>query len=156
MNFRTLCRFYAPTVNAPDGVDPYALLYAIGMAESSGGVFNITRYEKSYHTGRYVTPALVTKFGAAAACSYGPWQIMYPNAVTVLGEDIDPVRLHIPEVAAVASIKWLNDHVIGRGALTLRDIADTWNTGNHHDANIPRVYIQRVERFYAEADRHMW
>lgn len=151
MTFRELCQFYAPTVKAPPGVDPYALLYALGMAESSGGTFNITRYEKSYHSGRYAVPALIEKFGAAAACSYGPWQIMYVNATDVLGHDVDPIRLHIPEVAAVASIRWLNEHVIGRGAVTVRDIADAWNTGNHRDANVPHAYIAKVERWYGEA-----
>jgi len=41
--------------------------------------------------------------------------------------------------------------IAGRGATTVGQFADAWNSGNHRDGIVPREYIAKVEQFYAAA-----
>ena len=129
-------------------VDFEALLWAIGGVESSFGRNNVPRHEAAYHRGgRYFDRKLDRKFGCHAHCSYGPWQVMYPNVVTI--KPADPRLMLDPLHALPITVGWMQ-YVVGRGAVTVRDIADAWNSGSHRDSIVPIRYIRKVERLYAE------
>ncbi len=127
-------------------VNGEALLWAIGGAESSFGRNNVPRHEAAYcRRGRYFDPKLDRKFGCHAHCSYGPWQLMYANVVTI--KPIDPELMLDPLHALPITVEWLR-RVIKRGAVTVRDIADAWNSGSHRDSIVPVRYINRVTALY--------
>lgn len=59
-------------------VKPWAFLYALSGIESSYGFNDIPRYEPAYDRGGMYASAphlkkALEKYGALAACSYGPW-----------------------------------------------------------------------------------
>lgn len=80
------CRALAPQLkNIPPGVEPANLLWAICGNESSYGVDCTPRHEPAYDAGGAyaASPAqapLLRLYGPAAACSYGPMQVMFCNA----------------------------------------------------------------------------
>jgi len=135
-------------------LDLNAALWALGGAESTFGKFaHQPRFEKAYaRGGRYFLPDLDKQFGDAAAMSYGPWQVMYCNAHKVTGGYITPDDMKgMTYAAQVATVKWLDHAVLARGARSMREIADAWNTGSHRDNILPAPeYLEKVERFYLE------
>jgi len=138
----------------PDGLDLNAVLWALGGIESSFGTCaHQPRFEPAYgRGGRYFSAPLDDKFGDAAAMSYGPWQVMFPNAYKAANTFITPSELTGCTFAALSvTVLWLDGYVIGRGARTLEQIADAWNTGSHRDAIRPAPkYLGLAQRYYAE------
>ena len=135
-------------------LDLNAVLWALGGVESSFGKYaHQPRFEKAYaRGGRYFVKDLDERFGDAAAMSYGPWQVMFANAYQVTSGFVAPDDLKgmTPE-AQQATILWLDNAVLDRGARTMREIADAWNTGSHRDSILPAPeYLEKVERFYGE------
>ncbi|KKL95933.1 hypothetical protein LCGC14_1849580 [marine sediment metagenome] len=158
-NFDKLCVLGAKMIDAPYGVNPEALLWAIGGVESTWGRNNVPRHEKAYHRGgAYFNRALDRRFGCAAHCSYGPWQLMYENVQAISKKEITPQEMNDTLTALVVSVEWLNQRVIGRGADTVAKIADAWNSGTHRDRIIPVAYIDKVVRKYDKcmADTVRW
>ena len=148
-NFSKLCSLGAKMVEAPPGVNAEALLWAIGGVESSHGRNNVPRHEGAYHRGgAYFNRVLDRKFGCAAHCSYGPWQIMYENVWAISKKEITPQDMNDTLTALVVSVEWLNLRVIWRGADTVAKIADAWNSGTHRDRIVPVSYIDKVVKKY--------
>ena len=147
--FEELCRMGGAMLRgAPADVDFDALLYAIGGVESSFGKWFGPRHEKAYcRGGRYFDRKLTRKYNCLAHCSYGYWQVMYANAARINAR-VEPSLMLDPLHALPITIGWMQ-HVVGRGAVTVRDIADAWNSGSHRDAIVPVRYIEKVERLYA-------
>lgn len=135
-------------------LDLNGVLWALGGVESSFGKFaHQPRFEKAFaRGGRYFDKDLDAKFGDASAMSYGPWQVMFVNAYRVTGGFVAPDELRgMTHAAQVATVLWLDNAVLDRGARTIREIADAWNTGSHRDSILPAPeYLERVERFYAD------
>ena len=135
-------------------LDINAVLWALSGVESSfGKLAHQARFEKSYaRGGRYYLQPLDSLYGDAAAMSYGPWQVMYCNAHRVTNGFVSPHELQGMTFAAqIATVMWLDDAVLDRGAKTMREIADAWNTGSHRDSILPApTYLERVEKFYGE------
>jgi len=135
-------------------LDLNGVLWALGGAESSFGEFaHQPRFERAYaRGGRYFLKDLDREFGDAAAMSYGPWQVMFCNAHRVTSGYVKPDDLKGMTFAAqVATVRWLDSAVLDRGAKSIRDIADAWNTGSHRDNILPAPqYLEKVERFYRE------
>ena len=128
-------------------VDFEALLWAIGGVESSHGTFFGPRHENAYcRGGRYFSRVLTRKHNCMAHCSYGPWQIMFANAVAIK-KPITPELMLDPLHALPITVGWMR-RVVGRGARNVRDIADAWNSGSHRDKFIPVAYIKKVEALY--------
>jgi hypothetical protein len=85
------CDVEASNLVVPEGIDPFILMLAIASVESGGGDPTKAgwdcgpRYEKAYDLGgsfwkiSHQQRDLVEKFGGQAACSFGPWQMMYCN-----------------------------------------------------------------------------
>lgn len=136
------------------GLDLNAVLWALGGVESSFGKFaHQPRFEKAYaRGGRYFSAPLDAAYGDAAAMSYGPWQVMYPNAHRITNGFVAPDDMRGMTFAAqMATVLWLDSAVLDKGARTMREIADAWNTGSHRDSILPSPqYLERAERFYGE------
>lgn len=91
MNYTTkqiaeTCRQLGPTLGPlPAEIDGTQLLWAIAGNESGFGRDTQPRHEPGYDVGgKYATndpmPELLSHYGHAAACSYGPWQVMLASA----------------------------------------------------------------------------
>lgn len=150
--FDELCRIGAMHLRTPDGIDGYRLLQAIGGCESSFGANVVPRFEKVFgRGGKYFSVDLDKLYGDSAACSWGPWQIMYPNAARVMPELGKPWRLQDPIVALIASTRWLQMEIFGRQkAITIRQVFDAWNSGSHRDRFVPVQYVEKALKFYKE------
>ena len=147
-DFDELCRMGGQMLHDERvDVDFEALLWAIGGVESSHGRFYGPRHETAYcRGGRYYDRKLTRKHNCMAHCSYGPWQLMYANAVSIK-KAITPELMLEPLHALPITVGWMR-RVINRGAVTVRDIADAWNSGSHRDKFIPVAYIKKVEALY--------
>ncbi len=147
--FERLCSMGGAMLRgAPADVDFDALLYAIGGVESSFGKWIGPRHENAYcRGGRYYDRKLTRKHNCLAHCSYGPWQVMYAN-VARINARVDPSLMLDPLHALPITVQWL-EYIIERGAGTVAQIADAWNSGSHRDAIVPVRYIEKVERLYA-------
>lgn len=154
-SFRRLCKDLAPIVTeaAGLGLDAYALLYMLGGVESSFGIAqHQPRYEKVFsRSGRYGSRKLDKLFGDLAACSYGPWQIMFANARTVSPE-VTPVGLMEPQVAGLVTAQFLNAQLKRFKPRTPTDVLDIWNTGYHRDDAKPaKRYTDKGLGYYQTA-----
>ncbi len=154
------CRQYGPTVGPlPLDVNGTQLLWAICGNESSFGVDCTPRHEPAYDVGgRYglgpVMKPLLEKFGSAAACSYGPLQLMFCNAPAGSSpSDFDDL-----DTAFKYSVTYLN-HLLRRWKPGyLAQIGECWNEG--HEEGSPQgepvessspeaeAYVQRLAENY--------
>jgi hypothetical protein len=153
----------APNVKIPVGcsIDPKALLVAMTGNESSWGTDSAPRFEPGYYRGGayYLKPAndwlrdLVRRYAQCAAMSWGPWQIMYPVAYE-LGykgsAHAHPWGLYEPELSLHWVIEYLNRRVFAKGAMTVAQVGDAYNTGSCRDANHNLKYETDLEAHYAE------
>lgn len=144
-----VCRSYGSLLKVPAGIDGATLLYALSGNESDFGANCKPRFEPAYFSGRYAKAAaqaqLNAEYGEDAAKSYGPWQVMLINAPGFapdeLAEDL--------EKACTATVGYINRYVLtAQKAVTLEEIADTFNSGNWRDANVPHVYISNFLQHY--------
>lgn len=74
---------------------------------------------------------------------------MFVTAVE-LGFNGSPLDLWKDEIAIKWVIKLINERIIGRGAKTLEEIADAYNSGNFRDSIVPEKYIADLKRHYEE------
>ncbi|KKL59468.1 hypothetical protein LCGC14_2215080 [marine sediment metagenome] len=149
-DFDELCRMGGQMLHDERvDVDFEALLWAIGGVESSFGTFFGPRHENAYcRGGRYFSRVLTRKHNCMAHCSYGPWQLMYANAVSIK-KAITPELMLEPLHALPITVGWMR-RVVRRGANTPSKIADAWNSGSHRDSIVPRKYIIKVLSLYRE------
>ena len=126
------CRQYGPLLaNLPPGIDGTQLLWAISGNESSFGANCTPRHEPAYDVGgvygnRPVIKPLLAKWGSAAACSYGPWQIMFCNAASGRDpEDFDDLR-----ICAQDTVAYLNRLLYRWKPGYLAQIGECWNEGH--------------------------
>jgi hypothetical protein len=115
----------------PCGVDGTLLLWAIAGVESSFGVDCQPRHEPAYDTGGLYAknapmPGLLMNFGSAAACSYGPWQLMLCDAP--LG--FAPAQFDVLDNCARATLGDLNRKLRMFRPQTVAQIGDCWNAGH--------------------------
>jgi hypothetical protein len=144
---------HAGSLQAPAGLDPALLLLSLSVVESSGGFNNQRRVEPAYLPGgRYCNQALYDQYGDDAAASWGPLQVMYVTAKE-LGYPGAPQDLGLPSENIPVAIKLINRRIVGRGATTLEQIADAYNSG-FKDQIIPQEYIRQVKAAYGELAAH--
>ena len=161
-----IARTYGPQIEVGStGLHGGTLLLAIADVESgdrnangmvipgSGGLRNVPVHEGAYDFGGYYwrrashVRDVVERWGAWAACSYSPWQLLFV-AAWELGLRHEPGILIDPVLAAPWVVKMLNQRLFDRGAKTVRDVADGWNSGSFKDANVPQEYIDNLETAY--------
>jgi hypothetical protein len=126
------CRTYGPLLHLPAALIGARLMAALASNESSLGADCGPRHEPAYDAGgRYAANVrqarLLLQFGSAAACSYGPWQMMLMNFV-----DRPPGQLLTDlDICAQDFVAFFNGYVIGaRHAATLNDVGQVWNSGH--------------------------
>lgn len=152
------------TAGAP--LDGAHLLWALAGCESSFGKDCTPRHEPGYcnktngfywrkaieamaggkasRQQKYLVNATV-EFGCDAHCSFGPWQVMFVNAI-----GFKPEEFKSAETCAVVAVGFLNREVFERQrARTLAHIADAYNSGSWRDENVPGAYVAKLARFYA-------
>lgn len=147
------CRILGPQVKPlPAGVDGAQLLWALAGVESSFGQNTKPRHEPAYDVGgRYdnaVMQPLLERWGSAAACSYGPLQIMLVNAPGYVPADFDDLP-----TAMRASLSFLNRQLRSRKPQTLAEIGQVWNSGRIASQPSAAVqdYIRKLTASYAVA-----
>lgn len=142
------CQSYGSQVGPlPANIDGAQLLWALAGNESSFGANCNPRHEPAYDVGgRYADDILLARFGSAAACSYGPWQIMFVNCPpNYTPEDMDNL-----DKAAVATALFLEKQLNRFRPSTLAQIGAIWNGGNPGALQRPdvQIYADKLERNY--------
>jgi hypothetical protein len=154
MKFKTLCEVGAKLVKWPEGINGFALLWAIGGVESSFGVRAVPKYEEAFDWGgRYAEPELLKEHGSLAACSLGPWQVMFSNVHSVTKGEVKPLHMYEPPTALIVTCMFMQERVIDKGAKTVEEIADAWNSGTHKDGIVPYEYIRKVKAIYNDVSQ---
>lgn len=131
----------------PPSIDGKSLLWALSLNESEGGEDCGPRHEPAYDVGGdYADVELLEQFGSAAACSYGPLQIMLPNA----SEGAKPSDFDDLDTAMEYSVDFLNKELQRFKPLTLTTIGQIWNHGSPTSAMSPGVtaYVNDLTRNY--------
>lgn len=143
------CDTYGRLLDVDPTLDGRGVMAAIASNESSLGANCGPRHEPAYDRGGSLAGGkaqmlLLAKFGSAAACSYGPWQMMFDNFSVedpaVLQTDLD--------VCAREFVSFFNRYVIQtRHAVSLADIGETWNLG--HIGPDP-AYVAKLQAAYEQ------
>jgi hypothetical protein len=150
---------YAPSLRAPEGIDPLRLLRALCLVETSGGINNLPKHEPAYDAGgRWFQKSArlqedYARYGRAVACSWGPMQIMY-NTARELGYEGPPWYLADPDAGVRVAVEYLNRRVFPQ-AQNLRDIADAYNSGSCRDSIVPGQYIEAICDAYEALEKGM-
>lgn len=133
------CRAWGGHLWLPPDIDGPRLMWAISGCESSFGANCTPRHEPAYDLGgRYASdPAqakLLEQFGAAGACSYGPWQIMLVNCQSGVSPD-DMTRA---ERCAMETAGFINRRILQHlQAKTIEAIAMAYNSGKWNWEDVP-------------------
>lgn len=139
-------------------------LSAVRRVETSGGVWprverafmpaGVSRWVQGRRivgTGRAWNALVESRWAEwdlASAASYGPWQILYHTAAD-LGYSDAPWFLSDPRVCRFWAISLVARHV-ARGARTVEELADAWNSGSHRDSFVPTEYVSAVSLAYRD------
>jgi hypothetical protein len=147
------CQRYGPLLESPDGLDGAHIMGAIATNESSLGLNCGPRHEPSYdvggaiYNGSTMQQSLVREFGTAAACSFGPWQMMFINCPGYMPADLETNV----EDCARCFVSFFNSYVIhARKAQNLNEIGQVWNAGHISAAPAPGVlrYCADLQQAY--------
>jgi len=131
-------------LHIPAGLDGRKVMAALASNESSTGANCGPRHEPAYDKGGSLATgaqqaAALAAYGSDAACSYGPWQMMFVNFPR--GTTPDELTSEI-DVCAQGFVQFFNAYVMGaRKAETLKDIGQIWNFG--HKTDTPPVGVVR-------------
>lgn len=131
LQIAAVCEEFGPQVEPlPVAVDGAQLLWALSGNESSFGLNVTPRHEPAFdHGGAYSTsgnmPALLEEYGSAAACSYGPWQVLLTNAATFAPDDFTDLS-----TACQATVSFLNSLLRRFKPTSLVQIGECWNAGH--------------------------
>ena len=134
------CKKFGPQVcPLPSSYDGAQLLWAISGNESSFGANVTPRHEPAFDMGglydRGEQHELLEQFGSSAACSYGPWQILFANCP----QGSTPDSLADLDTAAQATVGFLNSQLRRFSPKSLVDIACVWNHGSPMSILTPGV-----------------
>lgn len=140
---------------------------AIEVVESNAGANNYPRLEASYvpngirltvqgksilGNGRNVNAIVKErweKWGMASACSFGAAQILYHTAAD-LGFMNHPAYLWVDPTLHDKYVQLQLAKIVARGAKSLDQVADAWNSGTHLDQIVPTLYMDAVAAAYAK------
>lgn len=157
------CRKYGPLLKVEFPLKSYEVMLAIGAVESGGGMLAAIghdcgpRHEPAYDSGGHVwqnsleQQKLVGQYGSAAACSYGPWQVMFINCPGFTPSELETDL----EANARCFVAYFNSYVIkARGAKTLVEIGQVYNGGHIFKDGIPpgvQRYVDQLSHAYVNA-----
>lgn len=134
-----------------------AILWAVYFCEKYTKGNRKPRFEASYAPGGYFyeqSPTVQQEhklWGDYAACSYSNFQILYITAQE-LGYQGPPLGLDRDSVAIRFVVEYLNRRAFARGAKTVEQVADAYNSGSFRDEFQPVAYIQKFVRQYEKAN----
>ncbi len=166
------CKFAsegASVLSVPASLDPRRLTYAFAKVESGLGIHaDRSRFEPSYSGNHYrrlpinttmyerskLTKDAWARWGDAAACSYGLFQIMYTTALTLGAVTLSnpPETLRNDNVNFTVFAQLINKVCADRPDITLEQLADAYNSGNCYDAIIPTTYVSKIIDAYHAAE----
>jgi hypothetical protein len=141
------CRQFGPSVGPlPDGIDGAQLLWGIAGVESNFGENCAPRHEPAYDIGGHYAaalpmPIILQRYGRAAACSYGPLQVMFCNAPLTW----NPESFNFLSLAMQCSVQFLNTLLRHWKPQSLDEIGECWNAG--HITPDP-AYTTKLESTY--------
>lgn len=136
-----LCKLHARDLEPTPIGEPKQILWAFAGVESSFGQNFAPRHESSYcRRGKYYDAALTREHGCLAHCSFGPWQVMFPNFPTGTTPHDLLDELAGPELGVKAAIRRIN-LALRQGASDLAQLADAYNSGNFRDTLVPTEYV---------------
>jgi hypothetical protein len=151
------CQQHGPALSVPPSLDPVRVMIAIASNESSLGADCGPRHEPAYEAGgahwaqAAMTPLLALYPPAGdppespAACSYGPWQMMFLNFT----RGLTPEQLESDlDLCAREFVRWFDSYVASKIPQCLADIGDIWNLG--HIAPDP-AYTNKLQAAYDAA-----
>ena len=156
-DLRAVIQQEAPRLHAPEGIDPARLLAAIAAVESGFDLNAIPNQEPAYDEGgRYWKSSqhvrdLHNTWGSWMACSYGPWQILFVTAWE-MGFRGTPGDLWTPSGSIEWVVRAMNARIFDKGAETVEQVADGWNSGSFQDKIWPGGYVKHVADAYARPD----
>ena len=153
------CVDYGPLVTPIVGIDSAQLLAALAENESSMGANCGPRLEPAWDFGGVYAKdqqqqTLLEEYGQAAACSYGPLQVMFYNA-----SGYTPTELNTDLTLAIrASIAYMNTLIREWHPQTVADVGEMWNSGslvNSAKGEVPApgvvLYCQELVENYQKA-----
>jgi hypothetical protein len=131
------CKTNAVLLPVIENLDPARLLAALAMNESSLGINCGPRHEPAWDVGGTYgsdpeQAKLLALWPYQAACSYGPWQVMYYNVAgytpTELNTDLAMVTR--------ATIGYLSRQIAHWKVTTVQEIGEMWNWGHPNIAHV--------------------
>ncbi len=139
--------------NLPNDVTGSQLLWGLAGVESSFGKNLGPRHEPAFDVGgsfyksSNLQQQLVSQYGSAAACSYGPWQIMFSNApFTYKPKDLEDLGK-----VTSATVLFLNSVLRRFKPKNLGEIGQCWNGGHIFHGEIPsqiQNYVEKLAMYY--------
>jgi hypothetical protein len=126
------CQKFGPLlVGLPSGVNGIQFLWALSGNESSFGEDVVPRHEPAYDLGGSLShspemQALLAKFPHAAACSYGPWQIMLINCP----QGTTPDAMTDLDTCAQATVAYWNRLLREFHPQSISSLGMIWNAGS--------------------------
>lgn len=148
-----ICRSYGSQLtNTPSTIDGTQVLWGLSGNESSFGANCNPRHEPAFDVGGIffnnspVQRLLVAKFGKDAACSYGPWQLLFCNAPP----EFVPSDMLDLAMATNATVRFMNIQLGRFKPTTLNQIAEIWNDGkplNSPDAGVQRYVAEFIKNY---------
>ena len=153
----------------PGDVNRERLLAALCMKETRGWQNRQPNFEPAYYkggayfnaerfnrVGLLADPILKDFMGLLSACSFGPFQMMYPVACE-LGFTEFPLELADPRINIEFAIRYINARCIPfvtakKAEDIVAQVADGYNSGNPVDRRVPQIYIDEVLAYYRQAD----
>ncbi len=142
------CRLYGPHLRTPGLIDGARLLWALAGQESGFGANCQPLHHAAYCNGKHSESLTIStlKFGHAAHCSFGPWQLLWANTSQMHGADDLFGTLN---ACASITVNFLNRQIIGRQhAGTVEQVADAYSRGNCREGDKATDYVANVLRFY--------
>ncbi len=130
------------------------LLTIAGLESSFGEKRLFVKMEPGYAPGGHYYEAskevrqMWKVYGCLAASSFGTFQIMQATA-RELGYTGHPIDLQKDEICAFWATKLITNRIIkAKGAKTLVQVLDAYNTGSYGDRNFPVQYVEHGQQIY--------
>jgi hypothetical protein len=130
-----ICKFFSDQLKLPSSIDKYIFMCALATKETNFGYFNVMRFEPAYgpngvlFQGSQMLKESYEEFGAAVACSYGPFQIMYCVArENGYPRHLSPFRLWSGYESGPYVVRYINS-IIEAGGNSIESIAAGYNGG---------------------------
>ena len=131
------------------------MLTIAGLESDFGRLREFVRMEPGYAPGGsyYNKSEEVRKqfrrWGCLASSSFGTFQIMFIVAHE-LGYHQHPIMLQEDSVSGYWASQLIQTRSIKRGAKTLEDVLDSYNSGSFGDRNVPVAYIEKGIKIFED------